>query len=124
MLGMIEGGRRRGQQRMRWLEGITDTMDMSLGPDEAQVVVGPLRDPRHHVGRCSVPVGPFRVGGSLSRAVFSLQDMKLASLLHLRRCVRPGASTLAFLKCCKIYLLMAASSLQMGSLWLWLHSFG
>jgi len=31
MLGKIEGGRRRGQQRMRWLNGITDSMDMSLG---------------------------------------------------------------------------------------------
>ena len=30
MLGKIEGGRRRGQQRMRWLEGITDSVDMSL----------------------------------------------------------------------------------------------
>ena len=30
MLGKIEGGRRRGQQRMRWLHGITDSMDMSL----------------------------------------------------------------------------------------------
>ena len=30
MLGMIEGGRRRGQQRMRWLDGTTDTMDMNL----------------------------------------------------------------------------------------------
>ena len=30
MLGKIEGGKRRGQQRMRWLDGITDVMDMSL----------------------------------------------------------------------------------------------
>ena len=31
MLGRIEGRRRRGRQRMRWLDGITDTMDMGLG---------------------------------------------------------------------------------------------
>ena len=31
MLGKIEGRRRRGQQRMRWLHGITDTMEVSLG---------------------------------------------------------------------------------------------
>ena len=31
MLGEIEGGKRRGQQRMRWLDGITDSVDMGLG---------------------------------------------------------------------------------------------
>ena len=31
MLGKIEGRRRRGQQRIRWLDGMTDTMDMDLG---------------------------------------------------------------------------------------------
>ena len=40
MLGKIEGRRKRGQQRMRWLDGITDSMDMGFGGFQKLVMAG------------------------------------------------------------------------------------
>ena len=67
MLGMIEGGRRRGRERMRWLVGITDLTDMGLGGLQELVM------PSNHLILCRPPLLPTSIIPSIR--VFSKESV-------------------------------------------------
>ena len=71
MLGKIEGKRRRGQQRMRWLDGITDSVDMSLSKLQ-EIVKGSLA--------CCSPWGWQRLGLFATPVDYSLLEWVAISL--------------------------------------------
>ena len=81
MLGKIEGRRRRGQQRMRWFDGITDSMDMSLNKLWETV--------EDREAWCAAVHGSQRVGLRDSLVTERLNDSNLDSPLHVSLCQFP-----------------------------------
>ena len=66
MLGKIEGGRRRGRQRMRWLDGITDLLYLSLSDVETST-----QETKHHTQK----VGELRIIKPVGPKVLTLQAL-------------------------------------------------
>ena len=82
MLGKIEGRRRRGWQRLRWLDGITDSMDMSLSKFQELVM-------DREAWRAAVH-GSQRVGHDWATALLNWSVTRTARLLRVRVCLTCG----------------------------------
>ena len=77
MLGNIEGGRRRGRQRMRWLDGIIDPMDVSLSKLQNIEDRGAWRAADHGVAKCKTRLSESKNNSSSSDVAGVLPTVNL-----------------------------------------------